>query len=146
MQIHERRTSAWRTGLGRGGILRGGRKKKTTESKHLWASVLCRRRRHHSRGRFSLCFFVNSSAFFMNLARSLQYSSARSALRGCSGSGQVTRVISAFRTLTTESKPDSKKFVNLLGKFNGFPTMIRLYRVAVNPRYSQSASFNSHAC
>lgn len=100
MQIRERKDVSVETGVGRGGILRGGRKKKnTTESKHLWASALCcPRPRHHSRGRFSLCFFVNSSAFFMNLARSLQYSSARSALRGCSGSGQVTRVISAFRT------------------------------------------------
>lgn len=45
------------------------------------SSVLCRQ----STGRFSLCFFVNSSAFFMNFARSLLYSSARSALSGCSG-------------------------------------------------------------
>lgn len=40
---------------------------------------------HQSMGRFSLCFLVNSSAFFMNFARSLLYSSARSALSGCSG-------------------------------------------------------------
>ncbi len=52
-----------------------------------WASVLCRQ----STGRFSLCFFVNSSAFFMNFARSLLYSSARSALSGCSGWGEFTR-------------------------------------------------------
>lgn len=38
-----------------------------------------------STGRFSLCFFVNSSAFFMNFERALVYSSARSALSGCSG-------------------------------------------------------------
>lgn len=44
-------------------------------------SLLC----HQSTGRFSLCFFVNSSAFFMNFARSLVNSSARSALSGCSG-------------------------------------------------------------
>ena len=36
-------------------------------------------------GRFSPCFFVNSSAFFKNFLRSFEYSSAKSALRGCSG-------------------------------------------------------------
>lgn len=46
--------------------------------------------RRQSTGRFSLCFFVNSSAFFRNFARSLVYSSARSALSGCSGWGMFT--------------------------------------------------------
>lgn len=41
-------------------------------------------------GRFSPCFFVNSSAFFKNFLRSFEYSSARSALRGCSGWGSFT--------------------------------------------------------
>lgn len=41
-------------------------------------------------GRFSPCFFVNSSAFFKNFLRSFEYSSARSARRGCSGWGSFT--------------------------------------------------------
>jgi len=45
---------------------------------------------HQSIGRFSPCFFVNSSAFFKNFLRSFEYSSARSALRGCSGWGSFT--------------------------------------------------------
>lgn len=45
-------------------------------------------------GRFSPCFFVNSSAFFKNFLRSFEYSSARSALRGCSGWGSFTSAIS----------------------------------------------------
>lgn len=57
-------------------------------------SVLC----HQSMGRFSLCFFVNSSAFFMNFARSLLYSSARSARSGCSGWGLFTRLMRLWRT------------------------------------------------
>lgn len=44
-------------------------------------------------GRFSPCFFVNSSAFFKNFLRSFEYSSARSALRGCSGWGSFTSAI-----------------------------------------------------
>lgn len=40
---------------------------------------------YQSIGRFSPCFFVNSSAFFKNFLRSFEYSSAKSALRGCSG-------------------------------------------------------------
>lgn len=45
-------------------------------------------------GRFSPCFFVNSSAFFKNFLRSFEYSSARSALRGCSGWGSFTSAMS----------------------------------------------------
>lgn len=55
--------------------------------------------RDQSIGRFSPCFFVNSSAFFKNFLRSFEYSSARSALRGCSGWGSFT---SAMRDWITE--------------------------------------------
>lgn len=44
-------------------------------------------------GLFSPCFFVNSSAFFKNFLRSFEYSSARSALRGCSGWGSFTNAM-----------------------------------------------------
>lgn len=47
-----------------------------------------------STGRFSPCFFVNSSAFLKNFLRSFEYSSARSARSGCSGWGSFTRAIS----------------------------------------------------
>lgn len=53
-----------------------------------------RRSGDQSIGRFSPCFFVNSSAFFKNFLRSLEYSSARSALRGCSGWGSFTSAMS----------------------------------------------------
>ena len=46
---------------------------------------------HYSLGRFSLCFFVKSSAFLLNFFLSFVYSSARSARRGCSGSGSLTK-------------------------------------------------------
>ena len=49
-------------------------------------------------GRFSAHFFVYSSAFFMNLLRSLVYSSARSPLSGCSGSGSWTNATNAWIT------------------------------------------------
>lgn len=57
-------------------------------------------------GRFSPCFFVNSSAFFKNFLRSFEYSSARSALRGCSGWGSFT---SAMRDWITarHTKPET---------------------------------------
>lgn len=53
-----------------------------------------RLRGDQSIGRFSPCFFVNSSAFFKNFLRSFEYSSARSARRGCSGWGSFTSAIS----------------------------------------------------
>lgn len=53
-----------------------------------------RRSGDQSIGRFSPCFFVNSSAFFKNFLRSFEYSSARSALRGCSGWGSFTSAMS----------------------------------------------------
>ncbi len=49
--------------------------------------------RYQSTGRFSPCFFVNSSAFLKNFLRSFEYSSARSALSGCSGWGSLTRAM-----------------------------------------------------
>lgn len=51
-----------------------------------------------STGRFSPCFFVNSSAFFKNFLRSFENSSARSALRGCSGWGSFTSAMRAWIT------------------------------------------------
>ena len=48
---------------------------------------------NQSIGLFSPCFFVNSSAFLKNFFRSFEYSSARSALRGCSGWGSFTNAI-----------------------------------------------------
>ncbi len=41
-------------------------------------------------GRFSAYFLVYSAAFLMNFFRSRVYSSARSPLSGCSGSGSCT--------------------------------------------------------
>lgn len=48
---------------------------------------------------FSACFFVNSSAFFKNFFLSFKNSSARSALKGCSGSGSFTNAIRACTTV-----------------------------------------------
>lgn len=84
MQVLKNRTSL--CGLGIRTKSQGGNR---DEDKQQWVSVLC----CQSTGRFSLCFFVNSSAFFMNFARSLVYSSARSALNGCSGWGMFTRAM-----------------------------------------------------
>lgn len=57
-------------------------------------------------GRFSPCFFVNSSAFFKNFLRSFEYSSARSARRGCSGWGSFT---SAMRDWITARHKQPRK-------------------------------------
>lgn len=65
-------------------------------------------------GRFSPCFFVNSSAFFKNFLRSFEYSSARSALRGCSGWGSFT---SAMRDWITARDSQEIK----LDMDNAFP-------------------------
>lgn len=78
----------------RGGSLNKKQKRRPAAVSARPPSVLC----HQSMGRFSLCFFVNSSAFFMNFARSLLYSSARSALSGCSGWGLFTRRMRLWRT------------------------------------------------
>lgn len=67
---------------GGGGYRRTGEERDRERATHLPGD--------QSIGRFSPCFFVNSSAFFKNFLRSLEYSSARSALRGCSGWGSFT--------------------------------------------------------
>ena len=74
-----------------------------------WKSNLC-----YSMGRFSLCFFVNSSAFFMNFFLSLVYSSANSGLSGCSGSGSLIR---AIRELTTATAFKIQKCIQVFYKF-----------------------------
>lgn len=51
-------------------------------------------------GLFSLCFFVNSSAFLMNFFLSFKNSSANSVRRGCSGSGSLTKATNACITET----------------------------------------------
>lgn len=51
-----------------------------------------------SEGLFSACFFVNSSAFFINFFLSFVYSSAKSPRSGCSGSGVCTRATRAWIT------------------------------------------------
>ena len=61
-----------------------------------------------SAGRFSLYFFVKSSAFFMNFFLSLEYSSARSARRGCSGSGSSISAIREWITARQERSPLSQ--------------------------------------
>lgn len=48
-----------------------------------------------SAGRFSEYFLTYSSAFLLNFLRSLRYSSAKSALKGCSGSGSFTNATNA---------------------------------------------------
>ena len=48
--------------------------------------------------RLSPCFFVNSSAFLNIFLRSFEYSSARSALKGCSGWGSLTRAMRDWMT------------------------------------------------
>ena len=55
--------------------------------------------RQLSAGRDSACFFVCSSAILQNFLWSLVYSSARSALRGCSGSGSSTKDANAWITV-----------------------------------------------
>lgn len=77
----ESREASDRTVFGRAGEIREGEtdRERATRSSG-----------DQSIGRFSPCFFVNSSAFFKNFLRSFEYSSARSALRGCSGWGSLT--------------------------------------------------------
>ena len=60
--------------------------------------------RQSSTGRFSAYFFVYSSAFLQNFLLSLVYSSARSALNGCSGSGSSTKAASAWMTVQRGNK------------------------------------------
>lgn len=57
---------------------------------------------HQSEGRRSACFFVYSSAFFMNFLWSFVYSSARSPRSGCSGSGACISDTNDSITMTTQ--------------------------------------------
>lgn len=89
-----------------------------------------------STGRFSLCFLVNSSAFFMNFARSLLNSSARSARSGCSGSGVVTR---ATRLSITGGERE-QKHVRLMQK-NLFSHSLNIHLL-----YTAEQELPHHVC
>ena len=65
----------------------------------------------YSAGRFSLLFFVNSMAFLLNFFLSLEYSSAMSERRGCSGSGSSTRSTKALITAEQENNHNISFFL-----------------------------------